>query len=430
MKANSVPESFVHELSRALSHLYDPGVLRRSSLAQFLGISRQADAISALRRMLTDAIGALKPNDSVPPGANAWRLYHILYYRYVEQFKQRDVAIDLALSVRQLRRQEKVAVQVLADYLWTQYDLGHKAHLLRPSSQIDDQVVLRNASVSAGTPSRDEELAWLEKTVPSEPIDVRELLQATLETVRPLARTLDVSVECSVPDNLPPVNVQLTTMRQSLLHLVTTAARYIPGGRVELSAEVLTRRTGIRILVVAQGIVSPLVNERGGENLDIARKLVCISGGSLELALDASAKVPFTARIVLPTAEQVPVLVIDDNVDTLRLLQRYLSGSRYRFAGTSSPKEALRLAEQLVPQMIVLDVMLPELDGWELLGRLREHPKTCDVPIIVCTILPQEQLALTLGAAEFIQKPVSRNSLLTALDRQMERLLRGPGQSS
>jgi CheY-like chemotaxis protein len=430
MKANSVPESFVHELSRALSHLYDPGVLRRSSLAQFLGISRQADAISALRRMLTDAIGALKPNDSVPPGANAWRLYHILYYRYVEQFKQRDVAIDLALSVRQLRRQEKVAVQVLADYLWTQYDLGHKPHLLRPSSQIDDQVVLRNASVSAGTPSRDEELAWLEKTVPSEPIDVRELLQATLETVRPLARTLDVSVECSVPDNLPPVNVQLTTMRQSLLHLVTTAARYIPGGRVELSAEVLTRRTGIRILVVAQGIVSSLVNERGGENLDIARKLVRISGGSLELALDASAKVPFTARIVLPIAEQVAVLVIDDNVDTLRLLQRYLSGSRYRFAGTSSPKEALRLAEQLVPQMIVLDVMLPELDGWELLGRLREHPKTCDVPIIVCTILPQEQLALTLGAAEFIQKPVSRNSLLTALDRQMERLLRGPGQSS
>jgi len=64
-----------------------------------------------------------------------------------------------------------------------------------------------------------------------------------------------------------------------------------------------------------------------------------------------------------------------------------------------------------------LDVMLPGIDGWELLGQLREHPQTSCIPVVVCTILPQEPLALALGAAAFLRKPVSREALLSALDR-------------
>ena len=61
--------------------------------------------------------------------------------------------------------------------------------------------------------------------------------------------------------------------------------------------------------------------------------------------------------------------------------------------------------------------MLPDIDGWDMLGRLRAHPKTSDKPVVVCTIMPQEQLALALGAAAFLQKPVSRETLLAELDR-------------
>jgi CheY-like chemotaxis protein len=128
---------------------------------------------------------------------------------------------------------------------------------------------------------------------------------------------------------------------------------------------------------------------------------------------------------MLPAAEQIPVLVIDDNVDVLKLMERYLSSGRYRFIGVSDPQEALTQAAQWAPAIIVLDVMLPEVDGWELLGRLREHPATSNTPIIVCTILPHQQLALTLGAAGFIRKPVSRQAFLEALDKQASRLLRG-----
>jgi CheY-like chemotaxis protein len=87
--------------------------------------------------------------------------------------------------------------------------------------------------------------------------------------------------------------------------------------------------------------------------------------------------------------------------------------------GTPDPEQALLLAEAESPEIIVLDVMLPDTDGWELLGRLRAHPLTRQTPVIVCTILPQEQLALALGAAAFLSKPISRPALLAALDQQM-----------
>jgi CheY-like chemotaxis protein len=127
---------------------------------------------------------------------------------------------------------------------------------------------------------------------------------------------------------------------------------------------------------------------------------------------------------VLPVAERTPVLVIDDNADTLRLLERYLANSRYRCVGLSDPQDVFLMVGRSRPGIIVLDVMLPGIDGWELLGRLREHPETQDVPVVVCTILSQEQLARTLGATDFLRKPITRDAFLATLGRQVALLLR------
>ena len=144
----------------------------------------------------------------------------------------------------------------------------------------------------------------------------------------------------------------------------------------------------------------------------MARQLLEPAGGGLDCPS------PNLVCLSLPAAPQVPVLVIDDNADTLQLLERYLAGSCDRFSAVHDPQQALPAAEVERPAIIVLDVMLPGLDGWELLGRLREHPGLQGVPILVCTILPQEQLALGLGAAGFLRKPVSREAFLAALDAQ------------
>ena len=152
----------------------------------------------------------------------------------------------------------------------------------------------------------------------------------------------------------------------------------------------------------------------------MARQLVQLCPGSLNITTRPGHRAFFEARIELEAGEQVTVLVVDDNQDALQLCQRYLSGSRYRFVGAQGAQAGLEMAAEVEPQIIVLDVMMPEQDGWTLLGRLREHPRLDSVPIVVCTILPQEQLARTLGAADFIRKPVSRSQFLAALDRQVE----------
>ena len=148
-------------------------------------------------------------------------------------------------------------------------------------------------------------------------------------------------------------------------------------------------------------------------------RLVELSQGSLEVHAPQAPGQRFLATITLPARERIPVLVVDDNADTRQLLQRYLSDTRYRFEGAADADRALEMAEAVSPQVIILDLMLPTVDGWELLGRLRQRNCTRDVPILVCSILPLGRLAATLGATGFLQKPVSREDLLAALDHHL-----------
>ena len=420
MEDNSRKTLFVHELDQVLHHLYDPGTLRRSPLLHLFQVHYRANAILELRHILTDAIQALKPEPSVPPGSYTWRIYQVLYYRFAEQTTQHTVAAELGLSIRQLRRHEKTAIQVLGDYLWNVYDLEHKGQF--PSSPAVQQA---DPAARRGTPSRKQELAWIVKSTPIETVDLPEMISALLDVIQPLTRQLQVSTTCDIPPDLPLIAAQRASVRQAFLYLFTLATRRVPRGQVQIKAQTLPQQASARVSIAARRSFAAPGKENQAENVEVAHELVRISGGILDLELDCDPMTPFAATVVLPTAELVPVLVIDDNADTLHLIKRYLAGTRYLFAGTSDPEQALVLAEQIAARIIVLDVMLPGTDGWELLDRLREHPQMCSIPILVCTILPQEQLALTLGAAGFLNKPVNRPTLLSALDRQLELQVRG-----
>jgi CheY-like chemotaxis protein len=196
------------------------------------------------------------------------------------------------------------------------------------------------------------------------------------------------------------------------------AIRSIPGGELRIRTEV--KCSHMLVFIQPSPIERPCsFGAEDSNELAIVQQLVQLSSGSLKVVYDRGKDCPPTIEMLLPAEEEVPVLVIDDNADTLRLLERYLSNSRYRFLGTTNPLQVMQLARESCPRIIVLDVMLPEVDGWELLGRLHEHPEIGAVPVVVCTILPQEQLALSLGAADFVQKPVSRQAFLSVLDRQL-----------
>jgi CheY-like chemotaxis protein len=414
--------SLVQVLRKTLNHLYDPTVLRESVLVELLGADQVRNPTAELRRILIDAIQSLKPEQGVPPDSNAWRVYRILTYRYVEQFTQRDVAADFALSIRQLRRQETGALKVLADVLWTQYDLEERAERLFAAGIEGDRDAM---TPNAGAADRERELERLKSSVPREPTSLPQMTDSVLDTLSPLIQASGVRIISHIPDDLPMLTVQLITMRQALLEILAGAVRYVPGGEVTVSAQAGDRQVRARVRAVPASGDGASADDRASEGAEVelaelamVRKLVEISGGSLEVSTAEFLAI----QLVLPAEEQVTVLAVDDNRDTLRLWQKYLSGTPYRLVSTTEPREAIALAEQWSPQVIVLDVMLPEVDGWELLSSLREHPRTCDIPAIVCTILAEKELALLLGAADFVRKPVSQQDLLAALERQVSGL--------
>jgi CheY-like chemotaxis protein len=221
--------------------------------------------------------------------------------------------------------------------------------------------------------------------------------------------------------------VQPITARQALLSLLAVAIRRVPGGRIAVTSGATT--TGIVLEIAAQsgqGLLAPQINPqfKDEEHLDFIQTLIASSGGHLDILPPATPTRPVLARITLLSEQQMTVMVIDDNPDTLHLMERYVTDTCYRVVCVQEPLEAVSVAEELVPDMILLDVMMPGIDGWELLGRLRQHPKIGRIPMVVCTILPQEQLALALGATAFLRKPISRNEFLAVLDNQLDLLRR------
>ena len=119
--------------------------------------------------------------------------------------------------------------------------------------------------------------------------------------------------------------------------------------------------------------------------------------------------------VQLPTVERT-VLVVDDNEDVLELFRSYLIPHRYRVVTARTAQDALDKACQFQPYAITLDLMMPERDGWDLLQILLNQPDTCHIPIIVCSVLKQKELALSLGATAFLEKPITEQALLSALE--------------
>ena len=124
----------------------------------------------------------------------------------------------------------------------------------------------------------------------------------------------------------------------------------------------------------------------------------------------------FVATLTLPSGQAAVVLVVDDNADVIHLFRRYLEGI-YDVVEASSGEQALRLAREIRPRLITLDVMMPAQDGWEVLQTLKHDPTTADVPIIVCSVLRERELAISLGAADFLAKPITGRQLVSALHR-------------
>jgi CheY-like chemotaxis protein len=411
-------EQFFQQLRSALNHLYDPYYLNKSPLADALGLGGRPDAAAALQRILNEGIAALEPSPDAPDAAQRRKSYELILYRYVQQFAQEEIANQMGMSVRHLRREQNAAVYTLAALLWEKFALGGRPF------QVDDLEAEEPTTSQAPTPAPEgEDLGWLRELPAAGQGALGEVLPAVLALARPLAERYQVDVrilppapaqgQASAPTPLPPLALQEVALRQLLLNALSVAIRAHAGGQVTIRAGLSEGQAAVWLAGGEEPACRPLSDDDHA-SLRIAARIAEYYGGSLRYAPGPG---PCRVEALLPVFRTRTVLVVDDNIDFHQLVSRSLTGAPYLVTGERDPRLAVETALQTAPDAILLDVMMPGLDGWEVLGRLRRHPRTAHIPVIVCTILPQEELALSLGASGFLRKPVNPEGILSALYR-------------
>lgn len=409
-------EWFQLQLRGALNGLYSPPLLRKNPLTELLELEHKSNPSFELQSILLEAIEALRPIDSTPFKSEVRSLYQILRRRYTEQVSQNQVAGDLSFSIRQLQRKESIAREVLGDYLYKRYSLEDKIPAWRATTHFASD---ENTALDSQVPSRMQEMEYLKESLPSQEVRLDQVIDDMLETIAPLVQACRVAIDYEPLEDLPLVYLQAPLFRQALINIMSAVLLYVPGGKVAIRFENGPQTITIHILRQAGQVFSS--NNDTTEELKTAAQLIKLCGGVLVTAAGIYLDPPFSASICLPIVEQATVLVIDDNQDTLQLFRRYLAGSRYHFVGAQTAAIGLSLVKDICPKVIVLDVMMPEQDGWRLLGLLRQQPVSDQIPLVICSIFPQENLALALGASAFLRKPVSRSHFLTMLDHLLTR---------
>lgn len=308
----------------------------------------------------------------------------------------------LALSPRQCRREHQKGLHALADRLYQQ--LGPHTPTAPPSGSPTDRIPAEDFAPACGALETEVERLGAAGEKVGETA-VGDVLPGVFDTLADFAAQLGIHMQMRLVPDLPPVHVERVVLRQVLLNTLAHLMDRSAGGAITTS---VTHGDG-SVVVQMQGESAGTVERTpDDERLTVVEQLLHMRHGTLIRGDDR-------VTLRLPAQQPSAVLVVDDNPDVIRLFRRYLSGTTHELLGATSSEEALRLAQQARPQAIVLDVMMPDRDGWEILQFLQNQPDTRRIPVIICSVLQEQSLARTLGAAHFLAKPVTRQTLLAAL---------------
>ena len=388
---------FEDQIRDLLSNLYDYLKLADNPVAEALAPELSGnERLAAIRRLILDAIDAMQAENKAGPISRQNRLYHILQLRYVEQQSTVDVLRQLALSERQYYREHQRAIQTLSRVIWDE----RFAHPAAPGRASRSQAPAHTLA---------DELDYLNVERGQRAFEVKSEILAAIRATRVIADRR--GIEIRVSDVSAPISLSLSqpVFRQFIVLLLNELLLALaPGARIEV-----TQRQQDEALVIGfGGLASPMPARRCCERLQddaTARALLA----SLNAKLDYDEASP---QVVLRLQQRLrKILVVDDNPDAIGLFKRYLAKQPYQLLSASAEDEALRIARSTPLLGIILDVMLPGKDGWQILQRFKNHPATAEIPILICSVLEMEALALSLGADGYLKKPPSRDELLALL---------------
>jgi len=299
----------------------------------------------------------------------------------------------------------------------------------------------------------------------TEYIDVDALIDQVAVTAQPLMNQNNNHFIIERGEQLGRVYQDVTRLRQSLLNLVSNAAKFTHEGSVTLHVTRQTQADGdwLNLAVKDTGIGiatdkldhvfkefsqadNSTTRDYGGTGLGltISRRFCRMLGGDLSVSSKLGVGSTFTIRLptVLPgvevppeaaleaTAEAVPVshnvdeaetkgtiLVVDDDAEACDIIKRTLEKDGFTVVTALSGEEGLRLAHQLQPAAITLDVLMPDMDGWSVLRALKADPVLRTTPVIMLSMIDDRTRGFSLGAVDYLTKPVDRELLHKALSR-------------
>lgn len=296
-----------------------------------------------------------------------------------------------------------------------------------------------------------------------EDIDLAALIAEVQSFARPLAAKNNNRLEVICPPDIGRMRSDLTKVKQCLLNLLSNGSKFTNNGRLTFEITRLLTPAGgaVRFRISDTGIgmtqaqmaklfraftqADTATTKRfGGTGLGLAitKHFCTVLGGDISVESEPEKGSTFvitlpnrTETIVtparLPRVSNPPqgaasVLVVDDDPAVLDLLGIMLGKEGYRVIFAESGEEALAHARAEHPQVITLDIMMPHMDGWAVLVALKADPELRDIPVVVVTILKDRGMALTLGAADFMTKPVDRAGLAAMLRRFCPGTTTGP----
>ena len=278
-------------------------------------------------------------------------------------------------------------------------------------------------------------------------------LEAVQTVVKALANKKSLAVTVEIDPKMPNIYADQAKFKQVMYNLLSNAIKFTPEkGKVTVTAKVEPSETGgeqLRVSVADTGIgLKPEDHARvfqefeqvdssyarqqqgTGLGLTLTKKLVEMHGGKIWIESEGvegkGSNFTFTMPLVneqtpanahaTPSAGRKPlILVVEDDQHASHLLERYLSTGGYEVATAYDGERAVEMARELKPYAITLDIILPTKSGWEVLAELKTQPETRDIPVVVVSITDDRQLGFSLGAIEWLGKPVIKERLLDAI---------------
>jgi signal transduction histidine kinase/CheY-like chemotaxis protein len=295
-----------------------------------------------------------------------------------------------------------------------------------------------------------------------ETFDISQMIDEMVTTLHPAISKNSNTIQVHLAEDLGAMRADITKVRQILFNLLSNASKFTDHGTISVDVDRSTEEdqdwirfrvadTGIGITAKQKGNLFQeftqadvsIARKYGGTGLGLAisYRYVRLMNGRISVESEPSQGSAFTVHLPAKVTTEVTeaaqtekindlpvatietksnmdtILVIDDDSVVRDLMSRFLTRLGFHVVAAASGEEGLRLAKQVNPLVVTLDVIMPDCDGWAVLNKLKADPELSEIPVIMVTVVDNETMGFELGASNYLIKPVDRDRLAVLIEK-------------